>query len=135
MISFIFNLWLRPTAKGRSFSGPNIRLRPKVNIVPTVQHCILRAISWEFWDEVFSLKIWGHFIQQCILITFQRHISKMKHSILITFKKGHIPKRVHSILIPSQKEHIPKGHIPFWSHSKKSRFHFGYIQSYTYQVL
>ena len=27
-------------------------------------HCILRAIPWEFWDEVFSLKIWGHFIQQ-----------------------------------------------------------------------
>ena len=29
-------------------------------------HCIMRAIPWEFWDEVFSLKIWGHFIQQCI---------------------------------------------------------------------
>ena len=28
-------------------------------------HCILRAIPWEFWDEVFSLKIWGHVIQQC----------------------------------------------------------------------
>ena len=28
-------------------------------------HCILRAIPWEFWDEVFSRKIWGHFIQQC----------------------------------------------------------------------
>ena len=28
-------------------------------------HCILRAIPWEFWDKVFSLKIWGHFIQQC----------------------------------------------------------------------
>ena len=30
-------------------------------------HCILRAIPWEFWDEVFSLKIWGHFIQQCMV--------------------------------------------------------------------
>ena len=28
--------------------------------------CIMRAIPWEFWDEVFSLKIWGQFIQQCI---------------------------------------------------------------------
>ena len=37
---FILRLWLRPTAKGRSFSGPNIRLRPKVKIVPTVQHWI-----------------------------------------------------------------------------------------------
>ena len=33
-------------------------------------HCILRAIPWEFWDEVFSLKIWGHFIQQCIFLPF-----------------------------------------------------------------
>ena len=36
---FILRLRLRPTAKGRSFSGPNIRLRPKFKIVPTVQHC------------------------------------------------------------------------------------------------
>ena len=28
-------------AKGQSFSGPNIRLRPKVKIVPMVQHCLL----------------------------------------------------------------------------------------------
>ena len=36
---FILRLRLRPTAEGRSLSGPNIRLRPKVKIVPTVQHC------------------------------------------------------------------------------------------------
>ena len=36
---FILRLRLRPTAKGRSLSGPNIRLRPKVKIAPTVQHC------------------------------------------------------------------------------------------------
>ena len=35
---FILRLRLRSTAKGRSFSGPNIRLWPKVKIVPTVQH-------------------------------------------------------------------------------------------------
>ena len=35
----ILRLRLRSTAEGRSFSGPNIRLRPKVKIVPTVQHC------------------------------------------------------------------------------------------------
>ena len=28
-------------------------------------HQILRAIPVDFWDEVFSLRIWGHFIQQC----------------------------------------------------------------------
>ena len=30
-------------------------------------HCILREITVYFSDEVFSLKIWGHFIQQCVL--------------------------------------------------------------------
>ena len=37
----ILRLRLRPMAKGQSFSGPNIRLRPKVKIVPMVQHCLL----------------------------------------------------------------------------------------------
>ena len=41
---FILRLRLRPTAKGRSLSGPNIRLRPKVKIVPTVQHCNLLSL-------------------------------------------------------------------------------------------
>jgi len=36
---FILRLRLRSTAKDRSFSGPNIRLRPKVKMAPTVQHC------------------------------------------------------------------------------------------------
>ena len=31
------------TVYGRSFSGPNIRLRPKVKIVPTVQHCKVKT--------------------------------------------------------------------------------------------
>ena len=35
----ILRLRLQPTAKGRSLSGPNLRLRPKVQIGPTVQHC------------------------------------------------------------------------------------------------
>ena len=34
----ILRLRLRPMAKGRSLSGPNIRLRPKVKIAPRVQH-------------------------------------------------------------------------------------------------
>ena len=36
---FNLRLRLRSTAEGQSFSGPNIRLRPKVKIAPTVQHC------------------------------------------------------------------------------------------------
>ena len=38
---FILRLWLRSMAEGRSFSGANIRLRPKMKIAPTVQHCYL----------------------------------------------------------------------------------------------
>jgi hypothetical protein len=53
-------------------------------------HCIMRAIPWDFWDEVFSLKIWGHFIQQCkqqlqpkvkIAPTTVQHWAYVKHSI------------------------------------------------------
>ena len=40
-------------------------------------HCILRVMTVYFWDEVFSLKIWGHFIQQCML----NHQSKSRGSI------------------------------------------------------
>ena len=36
---FILRLRLRSTAEGRSFSEPNIRLRPKVKIASLVQHC------------------------------------------------------------------------------------------------
>ena len=36
---FILKLQLRPTAYGWSLSGPNIWLRPKVKIAPTVEHC------------------------------------------------------------------------------------------------
>ena len=35
---FFLRLRLRSTAEGRSFSWPNIWLRPKVKIMPTVQH-------------------------------------------------------------------------------------------------
>ena len=35
----ILQLRLRSTAEGQSFLGPNIRLRPKVKNVATVQHC------------------------------------------------------------------------------------------------
>ena len=38
---FILRLRLQPMAKGRSFSGPNVWLRPKVKIAPTVQHCYI----------------------------------------------------------------------------------------------
>ena len=36
---FILQLQLRSTAEVQSFLGPNIRLRPKVKNVATVQHC------------------------------------------------------------------------------------------------
>jgi hypothetical protein len=39
LLFFILRLRLRPMVEGQSLSGPNIRLRPKVKIAPTVQHC------------------------------------------------------------------------------------------------
>ena len=45
-IFLILRLRLRSTAEGRSFSEPNIRLRPKVKIGPTVQHCILESANY-----------------------------------------------------------------------------------------
>ena len=59
---FILRLWLRPTAEGRSLSGPNIRLRPKVKIAPTVQHCnSLTGITSKFRLEKLMLFIWYFF--------------------------------------------------------------------------
>ena len=43
---FILWLRLRPTAEGQSLSGPNIRLRPKVKIAPTVQHWLGDMFLW-----------------------------------------------------------------------------------------
>ena len=50
----ILRLRLRPTAKGRSFSGPNIRLRPKVKIAPTVQHWLISKCPFGFivWTKL-----------------------------------------------------------------------------------
>ena len=47
-----------------------------------------RAIPWEFWDEVFSFKIWGHFIQQCISnVTMIKKIGlKLGMTFLVCFK-------------------------------------------------
>ena len=40
----------------------NLRVLPSVGKYPQ----ILRLISSDFWDEVFSLRIWGHSIQQWV---------------------------------------------------------------------
>ena len=50
---FLFlRLRLRPTAKGQSFSVPNIRLRPKVKIAPTVQHWKDHNLVNQFGKEI-----------------------------------------------------------------------------------
>ena len=38
---FILRLWPWPMTEGRSLEGPNIWLRPKLKIQPSVQHCKL----------------------------------------------------------------------------------------------
>ena len=48
-------------------------------------HCILRAITVYFWDEVFSLKIWEHFIQQCSLYFREYFVLDEECTVLIRF--------------------------------------------------
>ena len=48
--------------KGKNICWHFLKALPSAN----TYHCILREITVYFSDEVFSLKIWGHFIQQCI---------------------------------------------------------------------
>ena len=66
-IFFILRLWLQPTAKGRSLSEPNIRLRPKVKIAPMVQH-------WNAPSEIISTLcvIAGSQVFSSFLPSFQR---------------------------------------------------------------
>ena len=83
-IFFILRLRLRPTAKGRSFSGPNIRLRPKVKIAPTVQH-------WKSEQRKVSLICYLHFfsnmwrVQLHNIFTFYHDCSFLCHSLLTSF--------------------------------------------------
>jgi hypothetical protein len=48
---FILRLRLRPMAVGRSLSGLNIRLQPKVKIAPTVQHWTIYNFSMYFFSN------------------------------------------------------------------------------------
>ena len=61
---------LRPTAKCRSFSWLNIRLRPKVKIAPTVQH-------WIGAQNVNALKVYYGTFNVFVLSIIRR-----KHSIM-----------------------------------------------------
>ena len=59
--------------KGNIICWHFLKALPSVNNF----HCILRAITANFWDKVFSLRIWGHFIQQCI--SFCNYFKKSYH--------------------------------------------------------
>ena len=50
----------RPTAEGRSLSGPNIRLRPKVKIAPTVQHWLFHRYLLLIWKKNGKLNREGY---------------------------------------------------------------------------
>ena len=65
---FILRLRLRSTAEGRSFSWPNIWLRPKVKIVPTVQHCIiLKIVGFINWvPDRYIKKPCGGIFEPCL---------------------------------------------------------------------
>ena len=63
-------------------------------------HSILRAITVYFWDEVFSLRIWGHFIQQCstdlilIVMPYKKCLNFWMRLYIMDHSGGH--KTIHS---------------------------------------
>ena len=57
---FILRLWLRPKAEGQSLSGPNIRLRLKLKIAPTVQHCITNTL-YVYFETIILAKLIRNF--------------------------------------------------------------------------
>ena len=54
-------------------------------------HFILREITVYFSDEVFSLKIWGHFIQQCTQLKYGNNLSPKIWAPLPTSSDGPSP--------------------------------------------
>ena len=65
-------------------------------------HCILRAITANFWDKVFSLRIWGHFIQQCTSIKALQsffNFNRLKNTQLGLFEKEELACVLHLIQI------------------------------------
>ena len=59
---FILRLRLRPTAKGRNLSGPNIRLWPKVKIASTVQHCLNSKLDLIWTVKFVKFKKVGKYV-------------------------------------------------------------------------
>ena len=89
---FILRLRLLSTAEGRSFSRPNIRLRPEVKIVPTVQHChrhldnMLPIYSILSLPKQVSSLVPGFHNWYCFLIEqSNEQISQVVFLILYTF--------------------------------------------------
>ena len=63
--------------KGNIICWHFLKALPSVNNF----HCILRAITANFWDKVFSLRIWGHFIQQCRATQFLPKPTRKESSV------------------------------------------------------
>ena len=93
MFSFIFNLrlWLRPMAKGRSFSEPNIRLRPKMKIAPTVQHWLCTQLTMVLFIYLDRM-IYDFFILQivCNVLNKSKNILVSNKAIHLLINKRHL---------------------------------------------
>ena len=71
----ILRLRLQSTAEGRSLSGPNIWLRPKVKNVATVQHCKNSKRHLADWNAICILHLSDCAWLCCLL-------SKMRYSAI-----------------------------------------------------
>ena len=79
---FILRLRLRPTAEGRSLSGPNIQLRPKVKIAPTVQHWFVYLHG--LFTYMVSIPTWFVYLWQIFLANFLTY----NHLTIVSFRIG-----------------------------------------------
>ena len=59
--SLVFDSWLETFVSLVIYKTPYSHF-----LLTVISHCILRAITADFWDKLFSLRIWGHFIQHCV---------------------------------------------------------------------
>ena len=81
-------------------------------------HCIIRAIPWEFWDEVFSLNIWGHFIQQCKIATdLVMSSQEVKRSSEVLAGLVFDTSQTYMIRSENLKNLFGNFFFPFYSHS------------------
>ena len=113
---FNLRLWLRSTAEGRSFSGPNIWLRPKVKIAPTVQHWSLQKCPKSVQKVSKRVSKVFKSVQTCLKSVQRCQKKEQKYAYIIYewstgWKKNTEIPRFHLLPWMPPSDETPKGAI------------------------